>query len=143
MIVEYLLVFLGAAIPWFEIALVIPFGIITGLNPVAVIVIAFIGNMVTLLALILGFDKFKDWFSKKEKKNSKREERARTMWNKYGLPGMVMLGPIFIGSHIAAFIGMLLGATKHATLIWSTISIAVWSLVFGIFTALGFDFFVQ
>ncbi len=143
MMVEYLLVFLGAAIPWFEIALVIPFGIITGLNPVVVMIVAFIGNMVTILALIIGFDKFEHWFSKKEKKNSKREERARTMWNKYGLPGMVMLGPIFIGSHIAAFIGMLLGATKQATLAWSTISIGVWSLVFGIFTALGFDFFVR
>lgn len=144
MIIEYSLVFLGAAIPWFEIALVIPLGIISGLNPIAVTLIAFIGNMVTILALIIGYDKFKTWLAnRQENKKSKRQERARTMWNKYGLPGMVMLGPIFIGSHIAAFIGMTLGATKRATLIWSTFSLAFWSLIFGVFTALGFDFFVR
>lgn len=92
MIIEYSLVFLGAAIPWFEIALVIPLGIISGLNPIAVTLIAFIGNMVTILALIIGYDKFKTWLAnRQENKKSKRQERARTMWNKYGLPGMVML----------------------------------------------------
>ncbi|GAE93342.1 hypothetical protein JCM21714_2417 [Gracilibacillus boraciitolerans JCM 21714] len=35
---------------------------------------------------------------------------------------------------------MTLGATKRATLIWSTFSLAFWSLIFGVFTALGFDF---
>ncbi|MGN8646483.1 small multi-drug export protein [Gracilibacillus sp. HCP3S3_G5_1] len=143
--IEYLLIFLGAAIPWLEIALVIPVGIITGLNPVLVILVAFIGNMVTIVALIFGYDKFKQWLAKrkKEKQQSKRQDRARTLWSKYGLPGMIMLGPILIGSHIAAFIGMTLGATKRATLIWSTFSIGAWSLAFGILTALGFDFFTN
>jgi predicted membrane-bound mannosyltransferase len=31
---EYLLVFLGAAIPWLEIAIVVPLGIIAGLSPI-------------------------------------------------------------------------------------------------------------
>ncbi len=77
MIVEYLLVFLGAAIPWFEIALVIPFGIITGLNPVAVIVIAFIGNMVTLLALIFGLVQR---LEEKKKKRRKSKNFVEQIW---------------------------------------------------------------
>ncbi|UOQ84971.1 small multi-drug export protein [Gracilibacillus salinarum] len=141
---EYLLIFLGAAIPWFEIALVIPFGILSGLNPFIVIVTAFIGNMVTIIPLIIGFEKFKQWRAKRNNQNqAKRENKARTLWNKYGLPGMIMLGPILIGSHIAAFIGMTLGAKKRATLIWSTVSIGAWSLVFGVVTALGFDLFTK
>jgi hypothetical protein len=32
--------------------------------------------------------------------------------NNYGLPGLALLGPILISTHIAAFIGMTLGATK-------------------------------
>ncbi|RCW74939.1 small multi-drug export protein [Saliterribacillus persicus] len=140
--IDYLLVFLGGAIPWLEIALVIPFGIITGLNPAIVILVGFLGNMLTLLALIIGFEKVKEWWSGKDgDKNSKRQQRARVMWNKYGLPGMIMLGPIFIGSHIAAFIGMTLGATRSATILWSVISVGGWSLAIGILTALGFDFF--
>ncbi|UOQ48524.1 small multi-drug export protein [Gracilibacillus caseinilyticus] len=141
---EYLLIFLGAAIPWFEIALVIPFGILSGLNPIIVIVTAFIGNMVTIIPLIIGFEKFKQWRAKRNNQNqAKRENKAKKLWNKYGLPGMIMLGPILIGSHIAAFIGMTLGAKKRATLVWSTVSIGAWSLIFGVVTALGFDLFTN
>lgn len=147
MIYEYLLVFLGAAIPWFEIALVIPLGIIWGLSPFWVMVVAFVGNMLTVLALIIGFDRFQVWYNKRQeakgKTNTKKNERAKRIWNRYGLPGLAMLGPILIGTHIAAFIGMTLGATKRNTTIWLTISIAVWTLAFGILTALGFDFFTR
>lgn len=141
--IEYLLVLLGAAIPWLEIALVIPVAIVTGLNPVLVVLLAFIGNMITIFPLIIGFDKLKQWLMKKQNNDSKRSERARKLWDKYGLPGMLLLGPILIGSHIAAFIGMTLGASKQATMTWSIISIAGWSLIFGLVTALGFDLFVQ
>ncbi|WP_419962654.1 small multi-drug export protein [Psychrobacillus sp. BM2] len=145
--IDYFLVFLGAAIPWIELGLVIPLGIISGLNPITVIIVGFVGNMVTVLALIIGYDKFKLWLVKrnegKEKKESKRSARARELWDKYGLPGMLMLGPILIGTHIAAFIGMTLGASKVKTLVWSTISIAAWAIIFGVVTSLGFDFFVR
>lgn len=147
MIYEYFLVFLGAAIPWLEIALVIPLGIIWGLSPFWVMVLAFAGNLATVLPLIIGFDRFKDWYNKRQeakgKEQNKKSERAKRIWNKYGLPGLAMLGPILIGTHIAAFIGMTLGATKKNTTIWLTISIAAWTLVFGILTALGFDFFTR
>src|SRR5690606_12492128 len=147
MIYEYFLVFLGAAIPWLEIALVMPVGIVWGLSPFWVMVLAFVGNMVTVLALIIGYDRFKDWYNKRQeakgKAQNKKSERAKRIWNKYGLPGLAMLGPILIGTHIAAFIGMTLGATKKNTTIWLTISIAAWTLVFGILTALGFDFFTR
>lgn len=147
MIYEYFLVFLGAAIPWLEIALVIPVGIVWGLSPLWVMIWAFVGNMLTVLALIIGFDKFKDWYTKRQeakgKTQNKRSERAKEIWNKYGLPGLAMLGPILIGTHIAAFIGMTLGATKRNTTIWLAISIGVWTLAFGILTALGFDFFTK
>lgn len=146
-ILDYFLVFLGAAIPWLELALVIPLGIISGLNPFAVVIVGFVGNMVTVIALIIGYDKFKIWHAKrnegKEKKESKRSVRAKALWDKYGLPGMLLLGPILIGTHIAAFIGMTLGASKVKTMLWSTISIGAWAILFGVLTALGFDFFVQ
>ncbi|WP_075620022.1 small multi-drug export protein [Paenisporosarcina indica] len=144
---EYFLVFLGAAIPWLEIALVIPIGIVSGLSPFWVMVLAFVGNMLTVGVLIIGFDKFKIWWIKRQeakgKTKSKRSDRAKKIWSRYGLPGLALLGPILIGTHIAAFIGMTLGASKKWTTLWMTVSIALWTLVFGILTALGFDFFIR
>ncbi|ENH96661.1 putative small multidrug efflux protein [Gracilibacillus halophilus YIM-C55.5] len=144
MLVEYLLVFLGGAIPWFEILVVIPLGVFTGLNPALVILIGIVGNLSTLIPLVIAFEKVKTWITDKSdsKKQSKRSARAKIMWNKYGLPGMIMLGPVVLGSHLAAFIGMTLGSSKQAVLIWSTIAIVIWALVLGIATALGFEAFV-
>lgn len=145
MMFDYFLVFLGAAIPWLEIALVIPLGIIRGLSSVWVMILAFVGNMLTVLILIVAFQKVKLWMdSRKEKsgkEDSKRTERGKRIWNKYGMPGLALLGPILIGTHIAAFIGLLFGATKMNTTLWMAISIALWTLVFGVATAMGFDLF--
>ena len=144
---EYFLVFLGAAIPWLEIALVIPVGIVSGLSPVWVILTAIVGNLLTVLVVIVGFEKVKEWMEsrnrKKRKVESKRTERGKRIWNKYGMPGVALLGPVVIGTHIAAFIGLLFGANKTNVTVWMTISIVLWSLVFGIATALGFDLFTR
>ena len=144
---EYVLVFLGAAIPWLEMALVIPLGIIAGLNPITVSIVAIVGNLLTVLLLIIGFEKFQQWLAKrregKEQAASKRSQRAKELWRKYGLPGMLMLGPILIGTHVAAFIALVLGGSKQQTTLWSVISIVAWAIAFAVVTALGFDFFVR
>lgn len=146
MLYEYLLVFLGGAIPWLEIALVIPVGIVSGLSPTGVMISAFAGNLSTVLVVIFGFQKVKEWRNARRKeedqKESKRTERGTKIWNKYGTPGLALLGPIVIGTHIAAFIGLLFGAKKRNVTVWMIISIGLWSLIFGIVTAMGFDFFV-
>nr|WP_285890874.1 small multi-drug export protein [Mesobacillus maritimus] len=146
-IYEYFLVFLGAAIPWFEIALVIPLGIVAGLSPFWVMVLAFVGNLSTVIPIVYAYDKVKQWLEKRRKKqgkeSSKRNERAKKIWNKYGLPGLALLGPILIGIHIATFIGMSLGAQKNWVLVWMIASLAIWTLVFGFATILGFDLFLQ
>ena len=146
MIIEYILVFVGAAIPWFEIALVIPLGIVRGLSPFWVMVLAFIGNVSTVIPVVIGYEKVKVWYDKRQEKKgetpSNRSLRAKKVWNRYGLPGLAFLGPILIGIHIAAFIGMSLGAKKNWTILWMTASLAVWTLILGLATMLGFDFFV-
>ncbi|PID00927.1 small multi-drug export protein [Sporosarcina sp. P29] len=143
----YFLVFFGAAIPWIEIMIVVPLGIIRGLSPMWVIILSFAGNMATVLLLIVGFQHIKEWMArrkqKKGKSQSKRQQRAEQIMNTYGLPVLALAGPILIGTHIAAFIGLVLGAKKMNTAIWSAVSIALWCLVFGILTAMGFDYFVD
>lgn len=145
--IEYLLVFLGGAIPWLEIALVIPLGIVSGLSPVGVMIAAFTGNLLTVLFVIFGFEKVKIWMDNRRKNKgkepSKKEARGKRIWNKYGMPGVALLGPIVIGTHIAAFLGLLLGAKKANVTTWMIVSIGLWTLIFGVLTAMGFDFFVS
>lgn len=143
---KYVLVFLLGAIPWVEIAAVIPLSIVAGLNPILVGLLAFLGNLSTVYLLVIFFDKFREWRSRKkgeDQSKSKRQARAVAIWNKYGLPGLSLLGPLLIGSHIAVFIGLLFGAKKQMTLLWMTISLILWTIVITILSFLGIDFLVQ
>lgn len=143
---EYTLVFILAAVPWIEIAAVIPLAIIRGLQPVLVILLAFVGNLSTIILLIYLFDQIKYFLTSRkkdngDKKEDKRQERAKRIWNKYGLPGLALLGPVLTGIHIAAFIGLSLGATKTWTLLWTAISLLVWSIAFGVGAYYGVEMF--
>ena len=141
---EYIVVFLLAAVPWFEIAAVIPLGILRGLQPVWVVVLALIGNLSTIILVVYLFERIRDYLVRKKgviKEDGKRQERAKRIWNKYGFPGLALLGPILIGTHIAAFIGMSFGATKNWTLLWMTISLVIWSVLLGIAAFYGIETF--
>ncbi|WP_319799503.1 small multi-drug export protein [Jeotgalibacillus aurantiacus] len=145
-LVEYVLLFLAAATPWLEIALVVPLGIVRGLSPFWVMVTGFAGNLLTVFLLIVLFQRVRDYLAnrkKGEKKEGKRQTRARNIWNKYGLPGLSLLGPILIGTHIAAFISMSLGADKARVLFWQIVSIALWTLIFGYAAIAGVDFLIR
>lgn len=128
-------------------ALVIPVGIVSGLDPVLVTIVAVVGNLLTVFLLIIGYEKLQVWLASRRKSkpvtDSKRSNRAMQLWKKYGLPGMILLGPILIGTHVAAFIALVVGGTKSQTTLWSVISIILWALVFAFATALGVDIFVR
>lgn len=51
-LLTYALVFILAATPWIELLVVIPPGITIGLDPFAVALLAFVGNLTTVYLLI-------------------------------------------------------------------------------------------
>ncbi|EGQ22420.1 small multi-drug export protein [Mammaliicoccus sciuri] len=141
----YLLVFLIAAVPGFEVLVAVPLGILRGIPPVLAVIIGFAGNAATILLEIIVFKKLKEWWESKKKKDvsmpSKRTVRAENIWRHYGIPGLSLLGPILIGSHLATFLALALGSTKKQTAFWMLISLAVWAIIFGILSVLGVDIF--
>ncbi|MFN7252835.1 MAG: small multi-drug export protein [Anaerobacillus sp.] len=139
---EYIVIFILAAIPWIEILIIIPIGIINGLNPILVGLLSFLGNLSTVYLLILFFDKFQQWRAKKQpKKEKKRTKRAVEIWNKYGLPGLSLAGPFLTGAHLAVVIAISLGAKRHSTLVWTTISLAIWTIAITVTSYYGVDLF--
>ncbi|WP_051541277.1 small multi-drug export protein [Caldalkalibacillus mannanilyticus] len=163
----YILVFVLAAIPFFEVATIIPIAILAGLQTGLVLLFALLGNLLTVVLVIIFVDKIKQWREKRARKKmkeespqqmiegeggeegqteavdleSKRSKRARSVWKKYGLPGLALLGPLLIGSHLAAFLSLVFGGSKKATTYWMTGSLVLWSLLLAIFTHFGFDYF--
>jgi len=55
------------------------------------------------------------------------------------MPGLALLGPLLIGSHIAVFVGILFGANRLRALLWTTASLALWTALLAVLSALGID----
>ncbi|PFG12254.1 small multi-drug export protein [Bacillus sp. es.036] len=165
MFLSYLLVFVLAAIPLFELVAVIPLAIIGGLSPVLTGVLAFLGNALTVILLIVFVDKFKIWRRKRKQKQkrtkdviqdegetteahveevqeSKKEKRARVLFDKYGLPGLTIIGPFFVGSHISAFMGMSFGSKRKMVTSWMMTSLVLWTVIMAVASTYGVAFFV-
>lgn len=134
---RYLLVFVLAAIPWLEILLVIPAGVAIGLDPLLVGVVAFAGNALPIYGIVLAYERLAARFGWGEGGESKRRERARRVWNRYGLPGLALAAPVLTGVHLAAVIALGLGARGRSTLAWMTASIAVWTVAITAATVAG------
>ncbi|WP_077211792.1 small multi-drug export protein [Bacillus dakarensis] len=163
MFVSYLLVFVLAAIPLFELIAVVPLAIIGGLSPVPVSILGFLGNLLTVLLLIVFIDRIKLWRkAKKQKKaavivrdgdnhleseevvvepETKKEKRARELFEKYGLPGLTIIGPFFVGSHISAFMAMSFSAKRTLVTVWMIVSLVLWTIVSAVAASYGVSFF--
>lgn len=171
MLISYLLVFILAAVPLFELIAVIPIAIIGGLSPIPVAILGFLGNLLTVLLLILFVDKIKIWMKARKRKKipvregervealngkgimtqesveidseveSKKEKRARSIFDKYGLPGLTILGPLLVGSHISALMSMSFGSSRKLVTGWMIASLLLWTVVFTVLAGSGISFF--
>jgi Ca2+/H+ antiporter, TMEM165/GDT1 family len=129
---SYLAVFLLSALPWIESAAVVVLAIAFGLNPVTSTILAFAGNWLTVLLIVLLFDRWQQWRNKKraadegEKEENKKSKRAHNM---------------LIGTEIAAAFAMIFKAPRKNVLIWMTVSLAFWTILFAAATHYGFNVF--
>lgn len=141
----YVIIFLLGATPFFEVVGVIPIGVAAGLPAIPVIILAFLGNILTLWLLIFLMDRVKGWLQRrKEKKgkdvSEKKQKRAEAIWKKYGLPGLTFVSPFLIGSHLGVILAMSFGGTRKQIMFWITVSVIFWAIVMGVISYLGFDF---
>ena len=162
-LIAYLTVLVAAAVPWLEVLLVVPVGILAGLSPVVVVVVAAVGNVASLVPVVLGGDRLRAWWRARRRaraastadgegdaapagaapEGSGRSARAQRVLDRYGLPGVALLGPLLTGIHVAALAALAAGAPKRPTLLWSTAGVVAWSLITGVATVLGVDALVD
>lgn len=141
-----MIIFVLAATPFFEIIAIIPIAIVGGLPTIPVMFLSFLGNVLTIVLLITFVDLFRKWILKnRTQKNhaSKCYSRARSIWNTFGLPGLLLLGPIVVGSHLAALLAIVFGGSKKKTLHFMVISLFLWTLILGIGAHYGFNMFIK
>jgi hypothetical protein len=161
-VVAYLTVLIAAAIPWLEVLLVVPAGIIAGLPPVPTAVVAAVGNIATLVPLVLGGERLRAWWRARRRRRaadaagvpsagvpaagaedgsapSTRSGRATRLFDRYGLPGLAALGPLLTGVHVAAVVALAAGAQRRPTVVWLSAGVIAWSAIAAGATVFGID----
>ncbi|MCM3749758.1 small multi-drug export protein [Paenibacillus pasadenensis] len=134
-------VFLLSLVPFLEGYVAASVGILIGFPTVLTIIAASVGNWLSVMAVVVLYEKMRQRRKAKpeSRRSGKKKELARKLFNKYGVPGVALFGPLVFGHHIGAFISLASGATKRYVTLWMTIGILAWTVVIGILASIGID----
>jgi hypothetical protein len=130
-------IFIAGAIPWLEAIGVVPGGILFGLDPLAVVISAVAGNTITIFAFAYAGDRIRAWLKRRRAAKGKEGEsprfaKAQASFDKYGIYGMGLLGPILIGTQFAAAISVAAGVKPLKTSIIISVSTLLWSIAIAV-----------
>lgn len=130
-LLAYAAVFVGALVPWFEL-FVIPPAIALGLNPIAVGALAFAGNAMATMATIVWWQRLTAWWQRRRGRTlgagSRRGARGLRVFDRYGVPGLALQGPVLTGIYLAVVLALSLGASRRGVVAWSLTSLAAWTI---------------
>ena len=143
LISQYFLIFILAATPWVELLLVIPAGLAMGLNPFPVAFVAFAGNAIPVFLIVYGYKHWESWRKTRVRSGTqfvtRRKQRALNIWNKYGLPGMALSGPLITGIHLATIIALAFKPPRKNLLLWMNFSLLIWTVGMTIVSFYGIE----
>ena len=131
-------VFIAGATPWLEAVVVIPIGVAFGLSPLWTMVCALAGNASTIVLFAMLSEKIMASAARRrERKGLSREpdarmERAKRIFIRYGVLGMAVVGPLIIGTQIAAAIAVSLGVSAWRSSTIVTLGAVVWGVATGL-----------
>ncbi|WP_127794455.1 hypothetical protein [Agromyces sp. LHK192] len=68
---------------------------------------------------------------------SPRREKLRRSFDRYGIAGVSLLGPTILPTQITSAAMISFGANRNLVILWQTIAIILWGVVFGVLASLG------
>lgn len=132
-------VLLVAAIPFVESYFGAAIGVLAGINPLLAIAAAILGNILSMLAVVLGTHgvRSKVVAGREPKTPSPRRQKLRQKFDKYGVAGVSLLGQTILPSQVTSAAMVSFGASKNTVIMWQVISIIIWGTAFGVLAMVG------
>lgn len=134
---QWLGVILISAIPTIESDAGSFIGVLAGVSLFVAIPAAVIGNVSSMLFAVFAADKIRFFAKKKNgtlESTPKSQERARRLFDKWGVPGVSLFGSwFFLPNQLTSGLMVGFGASQKKVILWQVISIVVWAIVFGLF----------
>lgn len=136
-------VFLASAVPFIESYFGSVIGVIIGLPVAVAIAVAVLGNITSMVALVLFGDRINDWRQKRSERKGKSQsegksgQKLKSAFDKWGIPGVSLLGQTILPSQITSMAMVSFGADRKKVIFWQIISIILWGITFGLLAHLG------
>lgn len=147
-LVQPLIVALAAAIPFIEGEGAVSIGIIGGINPVIAAIAAIVGNFLCVAILVLASSGARAAIVNRARtretvsvgggaglaeepavsdRAAGRREKFQRAFERYGVPGVSLLGPLLLPTHFTATMLAAAGIGKARILIWQAVAIIGWT----------------
>ncbi|CAM3430777.1 hypothetical protein [Isoptericola cucumis] len=139
-LLQWLGVMLAGAIPFVESYLGSVLGILAGLEPAVAVAAAVVGNVISMLVFVLVAARVRTAAAKgRGKPDSPRRAKLRERFDRFGVPGVSLLGQTLLPSQITSAAMVSFGASRNAVIGWQIVSIVLWGVLFGVLATLGVD----
>ena len=120
---------------FFSLLASIPFGLALGLHPLTVIAIGTLSYSVGVMVAIFFGEKIRIWVMNRRKKNTSDEvvqkpnKRLHAIWERYGIWGLGLAGPMTTGSQMGAIFGVMMNAPFYRLIVAMTAGAFMWSII--------------
>ncbi|PKI91219.1 hypothetical protein CW368_08160 [Actinomycetales bacterium SN12] len=140
-------VMLAAAIPFIESYFGTLIGAIAGVPlPIAVLA-AVVGNVISMLVFVFLADAARRKVLARRGADaeaaapSPRRQKVKRMFDRFGVPGVSLLGQTVLPSQITSGMMVSFGANRNAVILWQVISIIIWAIIFALIGQAGIALF--
>ncbi len=120
----------------------IPFGFIIGADPYTIAICTALGSMTTVVVLFYSGNAIKNWITnkiKKEKLEKKKGSFARLL-DRFGIPGLGIIGTLFTGPIVTTIVGVILLKRDIRFLLFTLAGTAFWSVLITIIANYSVNF---
>lgn len=130
-------IILISALPFVESYFGSVIGIVAGVHPVVAIPAAIAGNVLSMLALVYGAHTIRARLTARKpvdaqkRSDSPKRARLRRAFDRWGVPGVSLLGQTVLPSQITSMAMVSFGASRNAVAVWQIVSIIAWGVLFG------------
>lgn len=130
---QALVVAVLSAVPMVESYFGSVLGVLIGLPTAVAIVAAVVGNVVSMIGFVYGTDKVRTRMIDPDKAPNARQERLRRAFDRWGVPGVSLIGQTMLPSQLTAAAMVGFGASRGRVMVWQSVGITLWGIVFGLF----------
>ncbi|MBO1752544.1 hypothetical protein J4G33_12095 [Actinotalea sp. BY-33] len=132
---------LVSAIPFIESYLGSFMGILVGMESIVAVAVASVGNAISTFLLIAGAGRARSAVVNGRQgaaapTPSKRRQKVAKYMERFGVPGVSLLGPLALPSQFTGPTMVAIGASTRSVYVWMGISIVAWGVLFGFFSHL-------